>query len=272
MRRTILRATSGLTLLAVSLATSAHHSSAMFDQRRTVTLQGVVKEFRWTNPHAFIDVFVTGEDGRQQEQWSVEMNGPELLARAGWQASTLEAGDAVSLVIHPLRDGANGGLFVSGNGPRGALMAAPPASVSTETLSPALATSSCVRVDLTLLEPSSSSETRPVKQGERTLFVRRKAITTIEDISEISVAGDDFDARIHIKYAPGAAARLHEATTGRDGLNLAFVVDDDVWLAFAWRGPYGIGPDGVQLSIQGGLAKAQGLVDTIRGCAATETR
>jgi hypothetical protein len=272
--RKILGAITALTLAAVPVCVPAHHSSAMFDQSRLLTLQGVVKEFRWTNPHAFIQVSITGNRGQQEEQWSIEMTSPEYLARAGWLPGTLKTGDAVSLVVHPMRDDTKSGEYVSGTGPRGPLIGEPPpAPVSAQTLSPALANASCApRVDLTVVEPSASSETRPVKLGERTIFVRRDAITTTRDISEINVAGDDFDTLIRLKYEPKAAARLLEATTGHDGLRLAFVVDDDVLLAFVWQGPYGIGTDGTQLSIRNGLAKAQRLMEAIRSCIDAGTR
>jgi hypothetical protein len=259
-------------LVAVPVRVSAHHSSAMFDQSRSFALQGVVKEFRWANPHAYIHVLAISDEGREEE-WSIEMRSPEYLARRGWQPDTLKESDAVSLVIHPMRDDTKGGQYVSGTGPRGSLIdGSPPAPVSAQTLSSAVAIASCPRVDLTLVEPNASSETRPVKLGEQTILVRRNAITTTSDISEINVAGDDVDAFISIKYKPEAAARLLNATTDHDGLRLAFVVDDDVWLAFTWQGPYGIGPDGTQLSIRNGLARAERLMESIRGCADTRTR
>jgi preprotein translocase subunit SecD len=131
---------------------------------------------------------------------------------------------------------------------------------------------SCPRVDLTLVEPNDSSETRAVKVGDRIIFVRRSAITTISDISELKVErdelGDEGDVFIQIRYTPEAAERLLEATTNRDGQRMAFVVDDDVWLAFTWEGPYGIGPNGTQLSIRNGMIRAQGLVESIEGCIA----
>ena len=271
--RKLLRAISALIWAALPTLVLAHHSSAMFDQSRSLTLQGVVKEFRWTNPHASVQLLVKGSAGREQEQWSIEMTSPEYLARAGWQPDTLRTGDAVSLVVHPMRDDTKGGYYVSGTGPRGPLIAEPSVPAPAQTLAPELANPSCApRIDLTVIEPSASPETRPVKLEADTLFVRRDAITTTRDISEISVAGDDFDTQIRLKYAPSAAARLLEATTGHDGLKLAFVVDDDVWLAFTWRGPYGIGPDGTQLSIRHGWAKAQKLMESIRGCIDARTR
>ena len=112
-------------LLAAPAWVSAHHSTAMFDQLRTRTLEGVVKEFRWINPHAFIQVLVKGGDGRPEE-WSIEMSTPRYLAQAGWTASTLKAGDAVSVVIQPMRDGTRVGAYVSGAGPPGAFVNEPP--------------------------------------------------------------------------------------------------------------------------------------------------
>lgn len=202
------------------------------------------------------------------------MSGVDHLARAGWRRDTLQAGDAVSLVIHPMRDDTRGGQYVSGTGPRGPLMdESRSASLPVETLSPALATAPCLpRIELTVVEARPSSETRPVERGNDTMFVRRDAITTTRDISQISIAGDDFDTRIHIEYTPEAAARLRDATTGRDGLDLAFVIHDDVWLAFTWTGPYGIGPDGTQLSIRNGWAKAEELMASIRACPGTQVR
>jgi Family of unknown function (DUF6152) len=261
---------SALTLAAMPIWVSAHHSSAIFDQSRSLTLQGVVKEFRWTNPHASIQVLVKGDEGREEE-WNVEMNSLDHLERAGWRPGALEPGDAVSLVVHPMRDGSRDGRYVSGTGPRGRLIPEQqPAPVFAQTPSTAAAKPSCPRAELTLVEASASAETRAVRLADHTVFVRRKAITTTDDISEIKVAGDDFDTSIHIKYKPDAAARLLDATTGHDGLKLAFVVDDDVWLAFTWQGPYGIGPDGTQLTIRHGLAKAQRLMESVRSCTDTQ--
>jgi hypothetical protein len=102
----------------------AHHSFAMFDQSKIVTMQGTVKDFRWTNPHVFIQLLVKTEAGTEVE-WSIEMTSPEHLARVGWRPGTLKAGDAVTLNIHPMRDGTAGGQYVSGTGPDGPLAGSP---------------------------------------------------------------------------------------------------------------------------------------------------
>ena len=103
----------------------AHHSFAMFDQSKTVTIQGTVKDFRWTNPHVFIQVMVKNDQG-VDEEWSIEMTSPEHLVRTGWKPGTLKPGDKITLNIHPLRDGnIKGGQYLNGTGPDGPLIGAP---------------------------------------------------------------------------------------------------------------------------------------------------
>ena len=96
----------------VSLTAFAHHSFAMFDRDKEVTLVGTVREFQWTNPHAFIEIDVPASNGAA-EKWSIELNSPNNLTRQGWKSSLLKAGDKVSVTLNPLRDGKRGGLFVS---------------------------------------------------------------------------------------------------------------------------------------------------------------
>jgi hypothetical protein len=106
--------------LAMLLGTAyAHHSFAIFDAKQSLTLHGVVKEFRWTNPHVFIQLMADGEAGAAAAEWSIELTSPEHLARAGWKPGTLKSGDKVTLVIHPIRDGSKGGQFVSRVAPDG---------------------------------------------------------------------------------------------------------------------------------------------------------
>ena len=98
----------------VALATTAwaHHSGAGVDRTRTVTITGVVKEFRWTNPHSWIDLEVADAKGAPA-LWSIEMNPPPYLVRSGWKSSTLKPGDKVSVTLNPIRTGEPGGIFVS---------------------------------------------------------------------------------------------------------------------------------------------------------------
>ena len=88
----------------------AHHSFAMFDQRKLMTLEGTVHEFQWTNPHSFIELDVAGEGHPQR--WSIELNSPNNLTRQGWRRTSLKAGERISVRIAPLRNGHAGGLFL----------------------------------------------------------------------------------------------------------------------------------------------------------------
>ena len=97
--------------LAVPLAPAlAHHSFAMFDQKKIMTLKGTVTEFQWTNPHAFIELDVPV--GKKVQHWSVELNSPNNLKRQGWVRASLKPGDKVTVRLNPLRDGKPGGLFL----------------------------------------------------------------------------------------------------------------------------------------------------------------
>jgi hypothetical protein len=126
MSRALNPALIAIAVLLTARSALAHHSFAMFDQSQTVTLRGAVKDFRWTNPHVFIELSVKSENGAE-EQWSIEMTSPEHLSRAGWRPSTLKPGDEVTLNIHPMRDGVKGGQYLSGTGPKGPLLGAPAA-------------------------------------------------------------------------------------------------------------------------------------------------
>ena len=99
----------------------AHHSFAMFDASQLMTLEGTVKEFQWTNPHAWIILTVIDSEG-QPVQWAIEMNGPSGLVRDGWYSKTLTPGMNVKVVIHPLRDGKKGGQYLGITLPDGTQM------------------------------------------------------------------------------------------------------------------------------------------------------
>lgn len=88
----------------------AHHSFAMFDQKKMMTLEGTVTEFQWTNPHTFIELDVPANG--KTTHWSIELNSPNNLTRQGWKRNSLKAGEKVSVRIAPLRNGKPGGLFL----------------------------------------------------------------------------------------------------------------------------------------------------------------
>lgn len=100
-----------LAMALVALPAVAHHSFAMFDQTRTVSLKGSVVQFQWTNPHAFIELDVPNAKSGGSEHWSIELNSPNNLARQGWRRTIIKPGDKVTITINPLRNGKKGGLF-----------------------------------------------------------------------------------------------------------------------------------------------------------------
>ena len=102
----------------------AHHSFAMFDRQKEVTPKGTVKEFQWTNPHSFIEIEAPDDKGGAVS-YSIEMNSPNNLTRQGWKSTALKAGDKVTVVMNPLRDGSHGGLFVSVMLPDGKVLGDP---------------------------------------------------------------------------------------------------------------------------------------------------
>ena len=103
----------GALLLAAVLALplAAHHSFAMFDTAKPITISGVVTSFEWTNPHAYIEIDVPGTGGRKPTHWTVELGSTSILMRAGWRFNTLKKGDKVSALISPLRNGEPGALL-----------------------------------------------------------------------------------------------------------------------------------------------------------------
>jgi hypothetical protein len=92
-----------------------------FDRTKTVTLVGTVKQFKWANPHSWIELEVPNDKG-VPVIWNVEMTAPGILARAGWKSTMLKPGDKVSVAARPMVTGDPGGLFVSVTLPDGVTM------------------------------------------------------------------------------------------------------------------------------------------------------
>ena len=99
-------------LILLSVSVSAHHGSSAYDTDREITIAGTIKEWRWAQPHTWIHLSVRSADGAE-EVWDGE--GPPLTwaAGRGWSASTLRAGEHVSLVIYPSKREPRTGLVKS---------------------------------------------------------------------------------------------------------------------------------------------------------------
>lgn len=118
MRRRGLAVVAALSVGQIALA---HHSTAMFDMSKVETVQGVVKEFKWTNPHSWLALVVKDASGAERE-YNIELTSPNLLSRRGWRPSSLRAGDQVTVVLNPFRDSVPGGRIVSITTPTGQVL------------------------------------------------------------------------------------------------------------------------------------------------------
>ena len=98
-----------LAVVAAGVPAQAHHSFAMFDLQKQVTVSGTVKQFQWTNPHAYIQLVAKDDAGRDVE-WSMEMGAPMYLYARGWRPRTLRAGMRINVTLNPLRNGRPGGV------------------------------------------------------------------------------------------------------------------------------------------------------------------
>src|SRR2546427_10931975 len=112
-----------LLMIAFCAATSAyaHHSAAGIDQTKTVTVEGTLKQFKWANPHSWIEMEVQNTAGAT-EFWNLEMNPPAYLVRAGWKSTTIKPGDKIKVTARPFKNGDPGGLFVSLTLPSGQVL------------------------------------------------------------------------------------------------------------------------------------------------------
>jgi hypothetical protein len=115
----------GAALFLAPLA-EAHHSNSAFYVTKVITIKGVVKEFKWSNPHVW--VIVTVDDGKgNQVEWKVEGRPPGILSRAGWSPKVLQPGDVVTIDLSPAKDDSASGLIARVTKADGTILAnAPP--------------------------------------------------------------------------------------------------------------------------------------------------
>ncbi|HWG77708.1 MAG TPA: DUF6152 family protein [Steroidobacteraceae bacterium] len=101
-----------VTGLACGSVAWGHHSFAMFDMQKEQSLTGTIKQFQWTNPHTWVWIDVPAGNGAPAKEWGIEGMSPNFLGRRGWTVHTLNPGDRVTIVIHPVKNGRMGGSFV----------------------------------------------------------------------------------------------------------------------------------------------------------------
>jgi hypothetical protein len=115
----------GAALLLAPLA-QAHHSNSAFYVTKVITIKGVVKEFKWTNPHVWVILSVDDGKGNKVD-WKAEGRPPGILARAGWTPKILQPGDVVTIDLSPAKDDSASGLIARVTKSDGTILAnAPP--------------------------------------------------------------------------------------------------------------------------------------------------
>ena len=95
-----------LALLMTCGHVSAHHGSSNYDMSKSVSVKGTVTKFEFINPHSAIHLEAKDDKGNA-EQWLIEADSPNNLARAGWNRESLKPGDQVTIVGNRLKDGSN---------------------------------------------------------------------------------------------------------------------------------------------------------------------
>jgi hypothetical protein len=98
--------------LAGTAPALAHHSFALFDVSKTVSLEGTVKKFDWTNPHSWVTLEVLEPD-RTVSEWLIELPSAATLARDRWHKNYLKPGEKLIMRVNPLKDGRKGGSLAS---------------------------------------------------------------------------------------------------------------------------------------------------------------
>ncbi|MEQ1581669.1 MAG: DUF6152 family protein [Steroidobacteraceae bacterium] len=101
----------GLALLVMAMPAIAHHSFAMFDQTKEISLTGTVSEFYWINPHTHLILNVEagpGVDPKMVGEWDVEGASPGIMSVQGWSSTLVKPGEKITVVANPLRNGQKG--------------------------------------------------------------------------------------------------------------------------------------------------------------------
>ena len=102
-----------IAVAACAIQAGAHHSFAMFDHEKTITVTGTLTEFEYTNPHCWLHVAVVDAATGRALDWAFEMGSVGQVAQQGWKADTVKPGDKITIEGHPMKDGSRGGQYRS---------------------------------------------------------------------------------------------------------------------------------------------------------------
>ena len=133
MRKTVIAA---LGILLTSVPLTAHHGAAALDTGKEVTLKGTVTEWIWSNPHCFLQFDAKDATGTVRN-WAVETQNPTAMTQRGFSRTLFKAGDEVTVIIEPVKNGQPIGRLLTvvlANGQK--LIAAPPTTLENAPLRP----------------------------------------------------------------------------------------------------------------------------------------
>jgi Family of unknown function (DUF6152) len=102
-----------IALAVFGIQAQAHHSFAMFDHEKIITVSGTLKEFEWTNPHCWLHVSAVDAATGRTVEWAFEMGSVGQVAAQGWKADIVKPGDKIIVEAHPMKDGSRGGQYDS---------------------------------------------------------------------------------------------------------------------------------------------------------------
>jgi hypothetical protein len=271
-RESILRS---VALIAVVLGAAlttvrAHHSTTVFDNSKTVTVTGIVARFDWTNPHIFVWVNVPNTiDPGRHDLYAFESASPTVLESAGWNRTILKAGDKITIDYAPHRDGRNGGLWILGRVADGLVLPSRGGPVSRgrpPTQGAAQATSAqCPRAEVVEVMPKASAETRPVASRNGTIHVSRAPLSTLNDLVAVNF---NPPGAIGLTFTPEVGERMERITGSRPNFPMAFVVDNDAVLSVVLEGGFGIGKEGLQISVDSNFDRIERIYDALSRCVA----
>jgi hypothetical protein len=106
-RRDRLSLVLGILMMGLLSITSieAHHSFAPYETTLQIKLTGVVTAYKWANPHVYFEIDAPDPGTGQTRHWLIEGASTSILNRAGWKFNMLKAGDRVTIIVSPLRNG-----------------------------------------------------------------------------------------------------------------------------------------------------------------------
>jgi hypothetical protein len=110
MQRRIIALSAAMAVLFSAIPAMSHHSNSAYEVEKVITVKGVVKEWKWTNPHTWL--YLTVDDGKGgKTEWACEGRAPGVLGRIGWDRVVLKPGEKVTVHMSPAKDGTHVGII-----------------------------------------------------------------------------------------------------------------------------------------------------------------